>query len=84
MMTQRGVELKQSIKRASTEARVIRCGCTPEQKASPAWHARLNQVCPNPRDEEDLGTVAYYHRNPLMRLWWRLKHPWTRGRVRIT
>jgi len=21
---------------------------------------------------EDLGTVSYYHRNPLRRLWWRL------------
>ncbi len=23
---------------------------------------------------EELGTVAYYHRNPLRRLWWRLTH----------
>jgi len=23
---------------------------------------------------QSLGTVAYYHRNPLRRLWWRLTH----------
>lgn len=23
---------------------------------------------------EDLGVVAYWHRNPLRRLWWRLTH----------
>jgi hypothetical protein len=23
---------------------------------------------------EDLGSVAYYHRNPLRRLWWRLNY----------
>ena len=23
---------------------------------------------------EDLGTVAYWHKNPLRRLWWRLTH----------
>jgi hypothetical protein len=23
---------------------------------------------------EDLGVVAYYHRNPLRRLWWRVTH----------
>lgn len=23
---------------------------------------------------EDLGRVAYWHRNPLRRLWWRLRH----------
>lgn len=23
---------------------------------------------------EELGVLAYYHRNPLRRLWWRLTH----------
>lgn len=23
---------------------------------------------------EDLGTVAYWHKNPARRLWWRLTH----------
>ncbi len=23
---------------------------------------------------EDLGTIAYYHKNPIRRLWWRLTH----------
>lgn len=22
---------------------------------------------------EDLGEIAYWHRNPIMRLWWRIK-----------
>ncbi len=24
---------------------------------------------------EDLGTVAYYHRNPLLQWWWNIRHP---------
>lgn len=23
---------------------------------------------------EDLGTVAYWHKNPIKRLWWSMKH----------
>ncbi len=23
---------------------------------------------------EDLGVVSYWHKNPLRRLWWRLRH----------
>lgn len=26
---------------------------------------------------EDLGEIAYWHRNPLRRIWWRLTH-WRR------
>lgn len=63
------------IKSASVEATVIRCGCTPEQKAAPDWHARHNKVCPRPRYVEDRGVVAYYHRNPFKRVWFRLTHP---------
>ena len=29
---------------------------------------------------EDLGTVAYWHRNPLRRLWWRLTQTFGRNR----
>lgn len=25
-------------------------------------------------DVEDLGVVAYWHRNPIRRLWWRVTH----------
>ncbi len=79
--TDRPADAKMTIRSATVEATVIRCGCTDEQKASPAWHARLNKPCPRPRATEELGMVAYYHKNPLRRLWWRLRHPWTRGRV---
>lgn len=24
---------------------------------------------------ENLGVVSYWHRNPLKRLWWKIKHP---------
>lgn len=23
---------------------------------------------------EDLGVISYWHRNPLRRLWWRIRH----------
>lgn len=23
--------------------------------------------------KQDLGVIAYYHRNPLMRMWWNIK-----------
>jgi hypothetical protein len=29
-------------------------------------------VCPNPKSVTDLGTVAYWHRNPLRVLAWRV------------
>ena len=30
---------------------------------------------------EDLGTISYYHKNPLYRLWWRLKEAFHVKRV---
>lgn len=61
------------------EARVTRCGCHPRQKLSPTWHGKRGEPCPCPRALEDLGRVAYWHRNPLRRLAWRLSQ-WVRGR----
>lgn len=36
----------------------ILCGCTPEQKAAPDWHALRNQVCPRLRGTIDHGVLA--------------------------
>lgn len=47
------------------EAVVTRCGC-----GDPAAHA--GRICPKPRAIENRGTVSYWHRNPLRRLWWKL------------
>jgi hypothetical protein len=44
---------------------VTRCGCPPGIE-------HPGEVCPRPRKIEDLGTVAYYHRNPLRRVFYRL------------
>jgi hypothetical protein len=49
----------------SVSAVIIRCGC-----GAPLTH--LSVRCPKPLRIEDLGTVAYWHRNPLRRLWYRL------------
>jgi hypothetical protein len=49
----------------SVSAVIIRCGC-----GAPLTH--VGQACPSPRTREALGTVAYWHRNPLKRLWYRL------------
>lgn len=45
---------------------VTRCGC-----GAPAAHAGL--PCPRPRASENLGTIAYWHRNPLRRWAWRAR-----------
>jgi hypothetical protein len=63
----------------SLEGRVIRCGCTLAQKQAPDWHARRGIDCPNPRAIEDLGRMAYWHRNPLRRWAWRIDQ-WLDGR----
>ena len=49
----------------------IRCTCTDEQKAAADWHGRRNVPCPVGR-VEDLGELAFWHRNPLKRWAWRL------------
>lgn len=61
------------------QATVVRCGCTPAQKAEPDWHGRRGDICPRPLLLEALGTVAYTHRNPLRRWAWRLGQ-WLSGR----
>ena len=52
-----------NVQESSLEAIVIRCGC-----GDPSSH--LGTVCPTPRSREDLGVIAYYHRNPLRRWAW--------------
>ena len=43
------------------KAVVVRCGC-----GQPASHA--GSVCPRPKKSEDLGVIAFWHRNLLLRL----------------
>lgn len=57
---------------ASCALVVTRCGCSAQQKAGADWHGYFNQPCPRPSQVQDLGTVAYWHKNPLRRLVWRL------------
>jgi hypothetical protein len=49
----------------SIKAVVIRCGC-----GNPASHP--DAPCPTPLKLEDLGTVAYFSRNPLRQAAWDL------------
>ena len=51
---------------------VIRCGCTLEQRIEKNWHGYMNEVCPNPKEIEDLGILARKHRNPLINMWWKI------------
>lgn len=55
------------------EATVVRCGCSSAQRASPDWHAKRALPCPNPREIESRGIVAYWHRNPLRCFAWRMR-----------
>lgn len=69
--TAKSSSIKQTI-----SAKAIRCGCTPYQKLIPDWHGHCRKVCPNPRAEEDLSVVSFWHRSPLKRLAF-----WIRRRV---
>lgn len=51
-------------KDAEIMLKVVKCGC-----GNPLSHQ--GRVCPEPRSENDLGTVSYISKNPLKRLWWR-------------
>lgn len=52
---------------------VIRCGCTLEQRIEKNWHGYMNEVCPNPLVVEDLGVLAYRHKNVFKTMWWKIK-----------
>lgn len=52
---------------------VTRCGCTESQRQSPSWHGKQNRTCPTPSRIQDKGVVAYWHRNPLRRIAFRLR-----------
>lgn len=56
------MEVPINAKSGSIEAVVIRCGC-----GNPAAH--LGAVCPKGRSV-NLGTVAYFNRNPLRQAAW--------------
>lgn len=63
------------VEEASISATVIRCGC-----GDTMAHAARQLPCPTPIAVEDLGHVAYYHRNPLRRLAWAARQGWREGR----
>lgn len=56
-----------NVKQIEYTAKVIRCGCTEEQKQQPDWHGHTNSVCPNPKDTKDLGVIAFYSRNVFVK-----------------
>ncbi len=60
-----GMQATAGAEETSIHAVVLRCGC-----GSPAT-LHPSGPCPTPRASEDLGTVAYWHRNPLRRWLWR-------------
>ena len=65
--------LSQAFVSAEFKGKVVRCGCTDEQKEAADWHAKLGEVCPNPAGVEDLGILARMHRNPIINTWWKFK-----------
>lgn len=54
------VHTASTLQRQEIQAAVVRCGC-----GDPLSHR--GQICPKPRSTEELGTVAYWSRNPLSR-----------------
>lgn len=59
-------------KSISLDAVVVRCGCSDEMKGRPDWHGKRGVVCPNPRRVEDLGRIAFWHRNIVRRALYRV------------
>jgi hypothetical protein len=57
---------KSQVQEAITSAIILRCAC-----GNPLSHE--GEQCPNP-SIEDLGTIAYYNKNPMKLLIWNLKH----------
>lgn len=62
-----------NVKAASFSGVVIRCGCNDAQKKDPMWHGLHNIPCNNPKETTDLGTMAFYSKNPLKMLLWKTK-----------
>lgn len=60
-----GIQVPINTESAQIDAVVIRCGC-----GNPDSHK--GEVCPKGKPV-NLGTIAYFHRNPLRRLAWELK-----------
>jgi hypothetical protein len=70
----RSVQVAVPAEEASIAAVVIRCGCPPGEMD------HEGAVCWRPRAEEDLGVIAYSHRNPLRTWWWEIRQAWKEGR----
>lgn len=68
-MTSGTVKVNVPVRYAAVEAVVTRCGCS--TSVEQARHIAANVPCPS-GVTEDLGTIAYYHSNPLRRLGWSL------------
>jgi len=68
-MTSSHVIVPTNTKSMRIRATVTRCGCV--TSAARDAHVAAGAPCPVGAKEE-LGTVAFYHRNPLRRLMWRL------------
>jgi hypothetical protein len=60
-----GMNVSSSVEQASISAVVTRCTC-----GNPAAH--IPDPCPG-GTAEDRGVIAYYHRNPIKRLLWRIR-----------
>jgi len=56
------------IDEASVSAVVIRCGC------NDGGLNHQGRPCHSPRKVENRGVISYYHRNPLRRWAWAIKH----------
>ncbi len=61
-----GMQVPLNTESAQIDAIVTRCGC-----GDPDSHK--GEICPK-GIRVNLGTIAYFHRNPLRRLAWELKH----------
>lgn len=61
-----------NIKEVKISAKVIRCGCTEEEKTRQNWHALNNQPCPKPKNTDDLGVLAFNSKNALRMLKWKI------------
>lgn len=64
---------KTQIKSVTFEGVVVKCGCTDAEKVKRDWHGWYHQVCPKPKEINDLGIIAYRSNNPFKNIWWKLR-----------
>ena len=62
-----------TVKLVTFHGKLIKCGCSEQEKKHKQWHGNKNKVCPKPKSIKDLGILSYNSNNMLKNIWWKIK-----------